>query len=41
VIEDAATQHDNIFIAFGAAHLIGEDGVLNLLQNNGWVISPH
>lgn len=39
VIEAAASTHDNVFIAFGAAHLIGEYGVLRLLENNGWTIS--
>ena len=39
VIETAAATHDNLFIAFGAAHLIGEDGILNLLQNKGWAIT--
>lgn len=40
VIETAATTHDRVFIGFGAAHLIGEEGVLNLLAQNGWTISP-
>lgn len=39
VIESAAAVHDALFIAFGAAHLIGEDGVLNLLAEAGWTIS--
>lgn len=39
VIEDAATRHDDIFIGFGAAHLFGEDGVLFLLEQNGWAIT--
>lgn len=39
VINDAAAKHDHVFIAFGAAHLIGEFGVLNLLQNDGWTIT--
>lgn len=39
VIETAAATHDNVFIAFGAAHLIGEYGVLRLLENSGWSIS--
>ncbi len=38
VIEDAAAADDNIFIAFGGAHLIGENGVLRLLEQNGWTI---
>jgi uncharacterized protein YbaP (TraB family) len=40
VIEETALTHDRIFIGFGAAHLIGEDGVLNLLAQNGWKIEP-
>lgn len=40
VIETAAAAHDDVFIAFGAAHLIGENGVLTLLSENGWTISP-
>lgn len=40
VIEDAAETHDKIVIAFGAAHLFGDFGVLNLLEQNGWAISP-
>lgn len=39
VITQAAQTHDRIFIAFGAAHLFGEDGVLNLLDQDGWDIS--
>ena len=39
VIETAAATHDNLFIAFGAAHLIGEDGILNLLENKGWTVT--
>lgn len=40
VIEDAATEHDTIFVAFGAAHLFGYDGVLARLRANDWTISP-
>ena len=40
VIEDAAETHDKIVIAFGTAHLFGDFGVLNLLEQNGWAISP-
>ena len=29
-----------VVMAAGALHLAGEDGVLNLLKNRGWVISP-
>jgi len=40
VIEQAASEHDTIFVGFGAAHLFGENGVLSLLQTGGWDISP-
>lgn len=40
VIEGAAATHTDIFIGFGAAHLIGKHGVLNLLAQNGWDIAP-
>jgi uncharacterized protein YbaP (TraB family) len=39
VIEDAAAQGP-LVVAFGALHLSGEDGVLNLLAKNGWTIEP-
>lgn len=39
VIDEAAQDHDRIFIAFGAAHLIGDAGVLNLLAQDGWTIT--
>ena len=28
------------FAAFGAGHLLGEDGVVNLLRRDGWSVSP-
>lgn len=40
VIEAAAQDDDHIVIAFGAAHLMGQDGVLVLLEQNGWTIAP-
>ena len=40
VIEDAAQSADRIVIAVGAGHLPGEQGVLRLLENRGWTISP-
>ncbi|AGI66572.1 putative GumN family protein [Octadecabacter antarcticus 307] len=41
VIEAAAASHNQIFIAFGAAHLFGDQGVLNLLADNDWTITRH
>jgi uncharacterized protein YbaP (TraB family) len=40
VIREASTQHDNIVIAVGAAHLIGTGGILQFLQDDGWTLSP-
>lgn len=40
VINTAASQNDNIVIAVGAAHLPDNAGLLTLLQNEGWTISP-
>lgn len=37
VLEDTARKGP-AFAAFGALHLSGEDGVLNLLQRNGWTL---
>ena len=39
-IDAAAQTHDNIVLAVGAAHLPGVDGVLNLLQSDGWTLTP-
>ena len=33
-------QDQNVFFAFGAAHLCGENGVLNLLLKEGYQITP-
>ncbi|MBM1220069.1 TraB/GumN family protein [Ponticoccus sp. SC2-23] len=40
VILDAAETHDRVFVAAGAAHLPGETGVLALLEQEGWEITP-
>lgn len=41
VIEEAVAASDApVFVAFGALHLAGEMGVLNLLQAEGFVIEP-
>ena len=39
VITQATEIHDNVVVAAGAAHLIGENGILNLLQNDGWTLT--
>ena len=39
VIEEAAAQGP-VVAAFGALHLPGSEGVLNLLQRNGWTVTP-
>ena len=39
VIEQAAATHDDIVLAVGAGHLIGDQGVLQLLENNGWTLA--
>lgn len=39
VITEAAEDRDDIVLAVGAGHLIGEQGVLQLLENEGWVIT--
>lgn len=39
VIEDAAARNIHIMVAFGAAHLIGDRGVLALMEDNGWVLT--
>ncbi len=40
VIETAAGTHPDIVLAVGAAHLPGQDGVLQGLANAGWTIAP-
>lgn len=37
---EAATVHGSVFVAFGALHLSGQDGVLNLLARAGYAVTP-
>jgi len=37
----AELQNGNIFIAVGAAHLLGDEGILKLLEDEGYFIQPH
>ncbi len=39
VITEASEAHDDIVVAVGAGHLIGENGILQLLENEGWAIT--
>ena len=41
VIAEASATPDRLVVAAGAAHLIGEGGVLARLQNDGWAIAPY
>ncbi|TWI37925.1 TraB/GumN family protein [Paracoccus sulfuroxidans] len=37
---EAAKGNKGIFVAFGALHLPGEEGVLRLLEKDGWTVIP-
>jgi len=39
VITEATEMNDDVVVAVGAAHLIGEQGILQLLENEGWAIT--
>lgn len=39
VITEAAETHDAIVLAVGAGHLIDDQGVLQLLENEGWTVT--
>ena len=33
-------QKDNVFIAVGAGHLVGENGLISLLRKEGYILKP-
>ncbi|MEL6681852.1 MAG: TraB/GumN family protein [Pseudomonadota bacterium] len=39
VINAAVEEHDNLVVAVGAAHLIGTEGILQFLQDDGWTLT--
>ena len=41
VIEAAAADNNRMVVAVGAAHLPGVNGVLQLMENAGWTITPY
>jgi uncharacterized protein YbaP (TraB family) len=38
IIAEASDKHERIVLAVGAAHLIGTEGVLHFLQDDGWTL---
>ncbi|MEM9787904.1 MAG: TraB/GumN family protein [Pseudomonadota bacterium] len=39
VIAEAVSEHDDLVVAVGAAHLIGTEGILQFLQDDGWTLT--
>ena len=37
---NAVIQNKSCFIAIGAGHLVGENGLINLLKNQGYTVEP-
>ena len=40
VLDEILARPGSHFVAFGAAHLTGEDGVVALLRRQGWTVTP-